>query len=145
VGYDDGGNYFLPLEVQGVENNMNRFLLFILSVALLTACASTPTPAADTGVEGQTLLGPMCPVVRLDQPCPDRPYQATLTVLNPAGKKIAQVQTDVNGLYRLALLPGDYIMHPESPNVMPHAQDQPFVVIAGQFTKLDIAYDSGIR
>ncbi len=124
---------------------MNRFLLFILSVALLAACASAPIPAADTGVEGQALLGPMCPVVRLGQPCPDQPYQATLTVLNPAGKKMAQIQTDVNGLYRLALLPGDYIMHPESPNVMPHAQDQPFTVIAGRFTKVDIAYDSGIR
>ncbi|HEX7540719.1 MAG TPA: carboxypeptidase-like regulatory domain-containing protein [Anaerolineales bacterium] len=124
---------------------MNRFLFFILSVALLSACDSTLTPVADTGVEGQAQLGPMCPVVRLDQPCPDRPYQATLTVLNPAGKKIAQVQTDVNGLYRLALPLGDYIMHPESPNVMPHAQDQSFTVIAGQFTKLDIVYDSGIR
>ena len=124
---------------------MNRFLLLILSVALLSACDYTLTPAAVTGVEGQVLLGPMCPVVRLDQPCPDQPNQATLTVLNSAGKKIAQIQTDVNGLYRLALLPGDYIMHPESPNTMPHAQDQPFIVIAGQFTKLDIIYDSGIR
>ena len=124
---------------------MNRFLLFILSVSLLTACNSTLTPAKDTGVEGQVLLGPMCPVVRLDQPCPDRPYQSTLIVLNLAGNKIAQIQTDVIGVYRLALLPGDYIMHPESPNMMPYAQDQPFSVLAGQFTKLDIVYDSGIR
>jgi len=124
---------------------MNRFLLFILSVFLLSACASTPTPAVDTGVEGQVLLGPMCPVVRLDQPCPDQPYQATLTVLNLAGERIAQVQADANGLYKLALQPGDYILHPESPNGMPHAQDQPFTVIAGLFTKLDIVYDSGIR
>lgn len=87
----------------------------------------------------------MCPVVRLDQPCPDQPYQSNLTVLNRAGKMIAQVRADVNGFYRLALLPGDYSMHPESPNVMPHAQDQLFSVLAGQFTKLDIVYDSGIR
>jgi hypothetical protein len=124
---------------------MNRFLLFILSVAMLSACTSTLTSAEDTGVEGQVLLGPMCPVVRLDQPCPDQPYQSTLTVLNPTGKMIAQIQADVKGVYRLALLPGDYIMHPESPNVMPHAQDQLFSVLAGQFTKLDIVYDSGIR
>ena len=124
---------------------MNRFLLFILTIAMLAACNSTPTPAEDTGVEGETLLGPICPVVRLDQTCPDQPYQATLMVLTPVGKKIAQIQTDVNGRYWLALLPGNYIMHPESPNVMPQAQDQPFTVIAGQFTKLDIFYDSGIR
>jgi hypothetical protein len=87
---------------------MNRFLLFILSVALLSACDSSLTPAADSGVEGRVLLGPMCPVVRLDQPCSDRPYQSTMIVLNLEGKKIAQIQTEVNGLYRLALLPGDY-------------------------------------
>jgi hypothetical protein len=87
----------------------------------------------------------MCPVVRTDQPCPDQPFQATLTVLDQAGKKVAQVQSDTNGLYQLALKPGDYNMHPESPNGMQHAQDQPFTVLEGQFTKLDIVYDSGIR
>jgi len=116
-----------------------------LVIALLAACAPSQASEIDGGVAGRVTIGPMCPVVRLDQPCPDQSYQATLTVLNPAGKKIAQIRTDVNGLYRLALLPGDYSMHPESPNGMPNAQDQPFTVIASQFTKLDIVYDSGIR
>jgi hypothetical protein len=36
-------------------------------------------------------------------------------------------------------------MHPESTDVMLHAQNQTFTVLEGQFTKLDIVYDSGIR
>ncbi len=124
---------------------MKRLIPLVLVIVLLAACAPSQAPATDSGVEGRVTMGPMCPVMRLDQPCPDQPYQATLTVLNLAGKKVAQVQADVNGLYQIALQPGDYILHPESPNVMPHAQDQPFTVIAGQFTKMDIVYDSGIR
>ena len=124
---------------------MNRLIILILFNFVLSACSSSPTPAADTGVEGWVKIGPMCPVVRVDQPCPDQPYAATLTVLNQAGKKVSQIQADVNGFYQLVLPPGDYIIHPESPSVMPHAQDQTFTVITGQFTKLDVVYDSGIR
>jgi hypothetical protein len=124
---------------------MHRLLPLTLLIVLLAACAPPQAPAIDSGVEGRVTIGPMCPVVRIDQPCPDQPYQASLTVLNLEGKKITQIQTDVNGLYRIGLLPGDYILHPESPNGMPNAQDQSFIVIENQFTKLDIEYDSGIR
>ena len=124
---------------------MKRWFSLIIVLVMVTACAPSQATAKDSGVEGRVTIGPMCPVVRSDQPCPDQPYQATLTVRTPAGKKIAQVKSDVDGLYRLALPPGDYIMHPESPEVMPNAPDQPFTVIAGQFTTVDIIYDSGIR
>jgi hypothetical protein len=124
---------------------MFRLVPFALVILLLAACASSQASTIDSGVEGGVTIGPTCPVVRPDQPCPNRLYQVTLTVFNQAGKKIAQIQTDVNGLYRLELQPGDFIMHPESPIVMPQAQDQPFTVFEGQFTHLDIVYDSGIR
>lgn len=90
-------------------------------------------------------LGPTCPVENINDPCPDKPFQATLTVLDPHGKKVTQFQTDANGYYRESLAPGDYVMHPESPNVMPHAAEQPFTVQADRFTVVDIVYDSGIR
>jgi hypothetical protein len=90
-------------------------------------------------------LGPTCPVVQIDHPCPDKPYQAALSILDTHGKSILKFQTDANGDYHVPLAPGDYVMHPESPAVMPHASDQPFTVMPDQFTKLDITYDSGIR
>lgn len=124
---------------------MNRMIMYLFMMALLAACALSQTTGTDSGVEGKVTIGPMCPVVRIDQPCPDQPYQATFTVFNPTGKKITEVQSDVDGLYRIILQPGDYILHPESTNAMPYAQDQPFTVVVGQFTKVDIVYDSGIR
>jgi len=38
-----------------------------------------------------------------------------------------------------------YILHPESPGVMPVAPEQTFSILSGQFTQLTVTYDSGIR
>ena len=118
--------------------------VFLLSVLLLTACLGTPQPS-DSGIEGAVTIGPMCPVMQENVPCPDQPYQATLTVLSTSGKKIAQFQTDEKGHFRFNLASGAYILHPESPNVMPSAADIPFTVDEHEFTLLEISYDSGIR
>jgi hypothetical protein len=88
----------------------------------------------------------MCPVVQIGHPCPDKPYQATLTVLLFTDRStVLRFQTDSNGNFRSFLAPGEYILKPESPGVMPHAAEIPFVVYAHQFTRVDVAYDSGIR
>jgi len=102
------------------------------------------TPA-DSGIEGQVLIGPMCPVVQVGQECPDQPYQATLTVNGPDGRKIVQFQSDAQGRFKIPLAPGDYILHPESPNGIPSAGEQSFRVEAGKFTQMVVNYDSGIR
>jgi hypothetical protein len=117
------------------------FLLFIL---FLTACLGTPQPS-DSGIEGTVTIGPMCPVVQANVPCPDKPYQATLTILTTNGKKLAEFITDEKGYFRFNLASGDYVLHPESPNVMPFAADIPFTVDEHKFTLLEIHYDSGIR
>jgi len=123
---------------------MFKRILILFAVAL-TACSSVnPTPT-DSGVEGQVLIGPMCPVVQDGQECPEQPYQATLTVNSPTGERIVQVQTEKDGMFKIPLAPGEYILHPESQNVMPFAQEQPFVVEEGKFTQVTVNYDSGIR
>jgi hypothetical protein len=119
--------------------------ILLLAVLSLTACSSAnPTPT-DSGVEGQVFIGPMCPVVQVGQECPDQPYQATLTVNSPTGERIVQIQTENDGSFKIPLAPGEYILHPESPNVMPFAQEQPFTVEAEKFTQVIVNYDSGIR
>ena len=119
--------------------------IIVIIAIMLTACTSiNPTPT-DSGVEGQALIGPMCPVVQEGQECPDQPYQATLTVNSPNGGKIVQVQTDEEGKFKIPLAPGEYTLHPESPNVMPFASEQSFVVETGKFTQIIVNYDSGIR
>ena len=123
---------------------MHIYRISLLFVLFLTACLPTPQPL-DSGIEGIVTIGPMCPVMQEDVPCPDGPYQATLTILEINGKKVTQFQTDENGHFRVELLPGEYLLHPESPNQMPFAEDMLFTVNEHEFTYLEISYDSGIR
>ena len=95
---------------------MNKMILLASIVLLTTACnlQVTPTPV-NSGITGKVTVGPMCPVMIEGQDCPDQPYQATITVNNPEGKKIVQFQTDKQGNFKVSLMPGEYILHPETP------------------------------
>lgn len=127
-------------------------LISILIVSfLLGACAQvttiTPSPPPSSGIEGQVTKGPMCPgpVAVGDTKCMDQPYQATISILDFNNKPITQFQTDASGLFKIPLIPGTYIIHPKSDNVLPHAADQSVIVVAGQFTQVTIRYDTGMR
>jgi hypothetical protein len=89
----------------------------------------------------------MCPVVRQGQECPDQPYQAVLIIQTAAGRKITQITTGTDGKFRLSLAPGTYILHPQAPqnSPIPFAFEQTFSVVTGQFTHIDVVFDSGIR
>ena len=127
---------------------MNKKALLAPIVLLTLACGlfTTPTPP-DCGITGKVLVGPMCPVMIEGQECPDQPYQATLTVNNLEGREIVQFQTDEQGNFRIPLAPGAYILHPETPKdaPLPFAEEQRFAVQQGEYTRLIVQYDSGIR
>lgn len=109
------------------------------------ACGSIPTPAPTAGIEGHVLIGPMCPVIQADTPCPDQPYQAKLLIQDSRGRPVAEFETDALGQFRLPLPPGDYVILPQSPDGFTRAPQQPVTVAAGAFTQVTITYDSGIR
>jgi len=121
------------------------FILIILMLAVLTACSANSSTTPDSGVEGQVLIGPVCPVEQPGDTCPDRPYQATLTVNNPQGEKVVQIETDEEGKFKITLEPGSYVLVPESTDMIPFASEQPFTVAEGKYTQLTVAFDSGIR
>ena len=122
-----------------------KFVLGLLIVLLSTCSMKPSTPAGNSGIEGRVFIGPICPVVQEGEECPDQPYQATLTVNSLNGGKIVQVQTDENGLFKIPLAPGEYILHPESPNALPFASEQAVRVEEGKYTQIIVNYDSGIR
>lgn len=121
-----------------------KLLIGVLILVLATCSIYSPTPRG-SGLEGQVLLGPMCPVAQSGQECPDQPYQATLTVKSLDGLQITQFQTDAQGRFQVSLVPGQYILHPESPDGLPFAGDQSFSVETGRYTQITVHYDSGIR
>jgi len=127
---------------------MPRPLHHLLAYALtyfLIACSSSATNTTTSGIYGQVTLGPVCPVVQANQPCPDQPYQAAIEVLDSNRNHVASFQTDAQGNFKVGLKPGDYILVPQSPNVMPHASEQTVTVQANILTQVTIVYDSGIR
>ncbi|HLB63531.1 MAG TPA: hypothetical protein VJJ46_01715 [Anaerolineales bacterium] len=119
--------------------------LALACALLLAACASAP-PAVDSGIEGTVWIGPMCPVVIAGTECPDQPYQAELEVLAADGAVLATVESDGRGRYRVGLPAGEYTLVPLSPAAgIPSASPIPFTVMPGEWTRLDVHYDSGIR
>ena len=124
---------------------MKKLLCLLVFCLALTACAPVASPPADSGIEGRVLIGPVCPVMQSGVPCPDRPYQAVLSVLSPSGRRLLRFQTDPEGQFHVSLDPGRYVLRPEAPDGMTHAPEQEFIVSPGRFTQLSVTYDSGIR
>jgi hypothetical protein len=113
----------------------------------LRAIVVAMSPAAISGIRGQITVGPMCPVVRTDQSCPDRPYRARLVVRDAAGLVFARAESTQAGAYMIPLPPGSYEIEPHAlpTSPLPHASPQRFEVRASAWTTVDIAFDSGIR
>ena len=101
--------------------------------------------AADTGVEGEVWIGPLSPVSKPGEP-DSKPYSASINIRSIAADKVvANVTSDENGRFRIALVPGRYLLEPEQGNPLPRAPAQEVTVVQGQFTHVRIDYDSGIR
>jgi hypothetical protein len=110
--------------------------------------AAASVSASGGGIEGRVVTGPTCPGPALDGGgCPDRPYRATVTVLDQRGQAVARVETDPAGQFRVPLAPGAYVVQPEAPGTTayPVAKEQAVTVVAGQFTRVTIRYDTGLR
>jgi hypothetical protein len=71
-----------------------------------------------------------------------------LIILSQDGKKeIARVTADETGKYRVALLPGDYILDLQRRPPKGHirAKPQPFTVASNQTVHVDMNIDTGVR
>ena len=130
---------------------MKTFTIFVLlaaAAALWLACGGNEAAAPTSGIEGQVLIGPVCPVLREDTPCPDQPFQATIVVWNAErSEKAATFTTDEDGRFRFALAPGEYYIDPQPPNpgAPPTGIPQTVTVPPDRFVQITIEYDSGIR
>jgi hypothetical protein len=120
--------------------------LVLVSVLLLSACAGGGVGGrGDSGVQGVVQAGPQCPVESLDSPCPDRPFPGRVRATGIDGA-IAEVSTDDQGRFRLALAPGTYVLIVvAATGSPPTAVPQTVQVKAGAFTQVTLEVDTGIR
>lgn len=103
----------------------------------------TPLPG-ESGIAGRVTLGPTCPVQRVDSPCPDRPYEATIQVVDADGRVVAETRSRADGSYFAAVAGRVHGPSGLAQHAAPRG-DVTVSVAAGNVTGLYIRYDSGIR
>ena len=124
------------------------------STSPATASGSTPTlepsaPAGSSGIEGEVVQSPICPV-ETDPPqpeCAPRPYEATIIVWNAdRSAQVTEFTAGEDGRFRVPLDAGDYEIEPQGEGRFP-MPPPPFAVTVppNEFVQLDIEYDTGIR
>jgi hypothetical protein len=136
----------------------------LAAVVVLTACAqvggdsgaSTPAPSA-SGVRGHVVAGPTCPVESTTSPCPPRPVQADVEVVELGAPSrgtsggggswvIATAHSDADGRFSIGLAPGRYAVRAvPPPGPMQAARPVDVEVLAGAFTEVTLTIDTGIR
>lgn len=120
-------------------------LILALGVFVLSFC-SQAIPEGQ-GVSGNVLLGPNCPVVQQDEPCPDTPYQTELVVTSADGmREIKRFSSDANGEFEVNLAVGTYAIRSPNSGGLPYCStNEPFTVTAGTMTEVTVFCDTGIR
>jgi hypothetical protein len=107
-----------------------------------------PPTSAESGIVGLVQIGPNCPAVQSERPCPDRPFAASITVTHAAdGGQVLTVRSGQDGKFRVQLAPATYRLVPQSPHpgAPPYAEPQTVTVEGGKYVSIVIKYDSGIR
>ncbi len=115
-----------------------------------TATLPNTIASAGSGIQGNVLLGPTCPVMRNppDPNCADRPYAVALQAKNLATNKIvASFSSNANGIFTVSLPVGKYSIEPaKSATMLPRCSESgPIVVATGVYASTTIYCDSGIR
>jgi len=131
------------------DDVMTRIALIICTVCAvgvaMFATASAVTTRTDSGLRGQVLYGPTCPVQRPGQTC-ERPYQATIVVTYAGARGvIARVGTSADGRFTVRLRAGRYLVKVTGRTAYPRSWSRTVSVTAHRFTALTIRFDSGIR
>lgn len=130
------------------QEQLNQWL-----AGLATELLSNPSelPTSRSGVQGQSVIGPACPVQQENDAaaaCPDKqPYQSIITVFDAQNVQVTSFQTDAEGHFKIALQPGEYTLLPETPlnSPYPRAEKVRVTVDEGEFVQVEVVFDSGIR
>ncbi len=135
---------FADVNRDGTVNSVDASLILQFVAGLID---DFDAPLNESGVRGLVTIGPMCPVLQKNVPCPDLPFSTKIVIEDEAGIEIASIVSGDDGLFQIELDPGSYVLVPESPNpgAPPMAQELAVEVAGDEFTEVLIQYDSGIR
>lgn len=129
-----------PTAIFPMENTPTPILL------APTSPLSTSTTSGESGVEGRVEIGPTCG----NQPqqdtadCSNKPYETQLTVTDLNGQIVVHSKSDINGFFHIPLLPGEYILIPESTDFL-SVSSISFSVDPNKFTYVPVLYHTDIQ
>ncbi len=123
---------------------MKRFAPF-LAVVAVASCGGASAGDGTSGIRGQALSGPQCPVEVQGSPCPDLPYEGTVIVTDTESGEEFTVKTDSEGRFELSLEPGTYEVSIVSETSPPFAKPQAVTVEPEGFVEIVVSVDTGIR
>lgn len=107
--------------------------------------AASGTPQNDSGISGEVVIGPTCPVARPGKLC-ERPYRATLTIRRETGGPlVTRVRSSSDGRFRISLAPGRYLVLPHNGHPYPRSSPEVATVYSHRYTTVLVRYESGIR
>jgi hypothetical protein len=111
--------------------------------------AGIPAPDAGgvIGIRGVATAGPVCPVVRPNDPaCADRPVAgATVHVIDSTGTEVATLETDAAGTFVVTLPPGRYRVVPDPVEGLMGTAAPADVTVGATLAQVQLIYDTGIR
>ena len=99
------------------------------------------------GIRGIASAGPVCPVVRPNDPaCADRPVVgATVHVIDATGTEVATLETDATGAFMVTLPPGRYRVVPDPVDGLMGTAAPVDVTVGATLAIVQLTYDTGIR
>ena len=89
-----------------------------------------------------------CPNISPDNPCPDVPLAAKITVTQDSDQTVVStLQSGADGRYRIQLAPGSYTLHADNltGNLLPRGTTARVRIEQGRVETVVLMFDSGIR
>jgi hypothetical protein len=125
----------------------NPFLFLLTAICLVSGLFTVmPVSAAETGVRGTVLSGPVKPGPARVGQSDEAPFSATFIVL-AAEREVARFKSDKKGHFEVALPAGDYVIVPDNSTPIPAPQSQAKSVIVPEdgFAEVTLRFDTGMR
>ena len=125
----------------------NCFSVLLAAIWLVSGLFTTmPVKAAETGVRGTVLWGPVrAGPARVGQ-SDEAPMRATFLVL-AAEREVARFESDKKGSFEVLLPAGDYTIVPNkgTPIPAPQSQSKSVSVPTDGFVEVTLRFDTGMR
>lgn len=113
------------------------------------ACPPVNTTVTKSGIKGNVLLGPTCPVVQNppEPGCADKPYQTSLLVKTPDNSRvIAHMSSGTDGKFSVDVPAGSYIITQAGTGLFPRCGSNGTITVqSNNYTDTAVYCDTGIR